>query len=743
MPMAEQNEHNQVALLERQEKPIQDQIRESEKTLGIESEHDRLLEASLFIDKSFLSYALITGVAKKPERVFGDNAWADYLDARLFARQYGKQNLTLDFIVNLHKKLTQRSDPEISGQIRDVDARGAAYDDEDKPVTYTAEQVRAIEQNPQLSFLRVPPQDKDSTTGFIVFPHSSPIAETREEITKDLRELAEWFNNAKKQESYNPHIIAGLLQHRLISLHPFMDSNGRLTRMLMNWSLENDEETPSVIDNPTEDILTDEETWISYISEGGKKYKAFKKRQAALQEAGIDNINALFDLGVDKAFYEYIFRHLKQTLPLPTSGDKHKHEIYEDFLADFKSEIDRFQKYMRSTSTQNFSNGTQEISHGGLITSEFMEFASSTAAHVLPLELKRQFFTDTEIYRGGMADGEIDDKTICQMFLGYTGVGTGYRSLMRSHLPATSLQKVNPQEVQESMEYYNKMVASTYLQKKHPSIDNPYTNAQSSVRDLDATIREHVAGGEAIWNSPFASTSLDYRQSRSWANRFSAYYAKNARHGVLFKVQLPREGMVMTFGQKFEGLTAAGFQLEYEALVAGSLQPASIAGIEVFDRNSPHGNPGLTAKRVEEDGKVGIVVEDRRGNFVVQRTYTYNPDAARFELASEIATEIPSITPVEEPATFSPAIQTLPDFIDKHKKIYESPFKNGNIITNLIKEFSFTDYENKIIKEYKNPNYENIINIPSYLKESFSEKENKEIIPKIHSLLNEESIKKK
>lgn len=680
MPMAELRDHSQVALLERQEKPIGDQIHESERALGLESEYDKLLEASLFIDKSFLSYALITGVAKQPERVFGDKAWADYLDGRLFAREYGRKDLTPEFIIGLHKKLTQRSDPEISGQIRDVDAKASAYDDPGKPVAYTTEQVRAIEQNPQLTFLRVPPKDNDSTTGFIIFPHSSPIAQTREEITKDLKQLCEWFNNVKKQESYNPHIIAGLLQHRLISLHPFGDSNGRLTRMLMNWSLENDGETPSVIDNPSEDILTDEETWISYVSEGSKKYKALKKKQAALQEAGVDNTNALFDLGIDKAFYEYIFRYLKQTPPLPTRGDKHKHQTYEDFLADFKSEMNSFQEYMRTTSTFTFGNSSLEISHGEFITPEFMEFASSIATQALPLELKKQFFADTEIYRGGIVDGKLDDDNILQMFLGYIGVGTGYRSLKHSHLAATSLQKVNPQDVRESMEYYNKMVASSYLQKKHPSIDNPYINAPSPVRDLNVTIREHMVGGEAIWNSPFASTSLDYGFAKSYTNNFSAPFAKDAQHGVLFKVKLPKEGTVITFGKTFNGF-------RYETLVAGSLQPASITGIEVFDRNSPHTNPSLSAKRVETDGKVSIVVEDRRSKFVIQRTYAYVADHGRFELASEITTEVLSTVPVKEPTPFGPEIQDLLDLTSKLIKDYESPFKyekNYLIHENLI-----------------------------------------------------------
>jgi len=726
-----------------QHEAIDQQIHTAEKSLGIESEFDRQLEASLFIDKKFLSYALITGVTAKPERVFGDKAWADYLDGRLFTRQYGKQDLTPDFIRDLHSKLTQRSDPKISGKIRDVGVIGASYDDGKNPVTYTPEQISAIEQNPLLSFRREPPDDEESTTGFIVYPHPKSGVQTQEAIVKDLDELCEWFNSAKKQDTYNPHIVAGLLQHRLISLHPFLDSNGRLTRVLMNWSLENDGESPSVIDNPGEDILTDEDTWISYITEGSKQYRAIKKRQAALEEAGIDNINALFDLGQDKAFYEYIFRHLKQAPSLPTNGDKHKHQVYEDFLRDFKGEMDRFQEYMRITSKVKMADGERDISQGGLITPEFMDFASSPHAQVLPMELRKQLFTETEAYRGGMVDGEVDDEKICQMFLGYTGVGTGYRALQRSHLSATSLQRVSQSVIRESMEYYNKMFASSYFAKKHPDVENPYANLTTPIRDLNTTVREHTAGGHDIWNSPFASTSLNYGESRGWASRFYADYAKNAQHGVLFRAQLPREGMVMTFGQKPEGLIATGLQHEYEALVTGGLQPASITGIEIYDKGNTSGNPGLRATRVEADGTVSLVIEDRRGEFVVKRTYNFSPDAASFVLSDEVTTETPSTTPIERPAAFDPyGYKDLSHLIGGLTKEYESPFKYEKIYSPLEK-YNFSN-EMNIIKKHKDYGYDDIItSLPSLFEKELNNYESKKeihIIPEKFSKFNENSI---
>ena len=670
--MAELNKYSTVAVLEKSPDSLGHSISESEKALRLETKYDRQAEASLFIDRKFLSYALITGETNKPEQIFGPEAWADYLDGRLFTRQYGNQYLTPDFILDLHTQLTKRSNPNVSGKIRNIGIVGGSYDNLGQPVTYTKEQVEAIEANPVLAFQREPKDDEGGTTGFIIYPHSDSIGtKTKEAIAKDLNELCEWFNNEKQKETYDPFTVAGLLQHKLISLHPFLDGNGRLTRVLMNWSLENDGEAPSVIDNPGEDILTDEPTWISRITDGSNQYKALKKRQKSLDEADIDNINALFNLGQDKAFYEYIFRYFKQAPSLTTSGDLHTHQVYEEFLAGFKEEMNRFQEYMQITSKVQTADGEREVSQGGLITPEFMDFATSPNTQVLPMELRKQFFSDIEAYRGGMVGEEIDDQKLCQMFQSYVGVGTGYRALDRASRPATSAQQINVQVIRESMDYYNKMFASLYFAKKHPEMENPYANMPNLVRDLDTVVQDHVVGGQDIWNSPFVSTSLKYNVGIGWAKRFSALYAKNARHGVLFKTHLPKEGMVMTFGQNFKGLTATGIPFEYEALVTGGLQPASIVEIEVYDKGNLHQNPGLKAKRVIEDGKVNIVIEDRQGKFVVNRTYTYNPNTPAFVLSGEEETLTLSATPINQPDTYHPV---LPSILGSFKKQYIPPF---------------------------------------------------------------------
>jgi hypothetical protein len=617
---------------------FEDRIRKNESLLGLHSEYDRQLEASLFIDKKFLSYALITGTVNRPERVFGDKLWADYLEARVLAKEYGNTELTPEFILILHKALSLHTDPHKGGVIRDFGVIGGAYDNPGEPVEYTDLQIKTIENNPKLNFRRELPDDPDSKKGMIVYPHRGNGRRVQGAVLNDLKELCDWFNKAKKQDNFSPHIVAGVLQHRLVSLHPFGDFNGTLSRVLMNWSLEADAQAPSVLDNPGADILTDEETWVSHIRDGSQKYTEFKRRQRLLQEAGIDEITSLFDLGYDKAFYDYIFRHMREAPPLPTNGDRHHHQTYELFLQEFKGEMERFQKYMQRVNTYEHAGEKREITQGGLILPEYIKFAASDRAQSLPLEIRSELFSDTPIYRGGLVDEEIDDAKLCQMFVRYTAVGTGYRTLQRSHASPISLRRVSSANVRESMEYYNKMFASTYFKDQHPERPNPYQNMYPEVKDMNDTVRGHIGGGEEVWDSPFASTSLDYWQAHYWGTRLGSL-GPDIKAGVVIKASLPKQGTVLTFGEKFGGLSASGMPQEYEALVTGAVQPASVTEIEMYSRSTKLTYPNLVATRVDREGKRSVLVEDRNGQFVVERMYDFDPQSGQFQLVSTNSTE--------------------------------------------------------------------------------------------------------
>lgn len=54
-----------------------------------------------------------------------------------------------------------------------------------------------------------------------------------------LTELVSWYKKATK-ENLHPVIKAGILHLQFVSVHPFTDGNGRMARLLTQWSLYND-----------------------------------------------------------------------------------------------------------------------------------------------------------------------------------------------------------------------------------------------------------------------------------------------------------------------------------------------------------------------------------------------------------------------------------------------------------------------------------------------------------------------
>ncbi len=602
-----------------------DSAKKPEKKLGTETAEDRLIEAGLFIDQKFINVAIITGNTQNPERMFGDDAWMDYVEARKAAKEYGGKDLTPDFIINLQKKLTRYSNRKVSGKIRDAVVRAADYNDPREPVTYSQEQLKAILANPYLSFKRATRESEGNTTGFIFYPKPEDIAEK-------LRELCIWFNNAKREENYDPFKIAALLQQRLISIHPFEDANGTLSRLLMNWSLENDGELPSILANPNDDILTEGEEWVSEVKNGSKKLFEIKKRQLRMKNAGIEDIPALFGLEQEQAFYEYVFKHISNAPLLVFKGGKLDHKEYEAFVESFTQEFKLFESLIRAHSTVNIGKSTRTLSHGGLISEEFMKLAGLKTSNPNP-ELEG-FFSDVDVYRGGLCEDKLTDAKICAMFMHYIGVGTGYRAVGKSGVNATSARQINPEQIKEAMEYYNKMVAAFFFKSKHPDKKNPYAD-DPAIKDLKTTITGHVSGGDSVWNSPFASTSIDINVSRQWAR------AREGENGILFKAKAPKEGILLSFGPDLPSI-GKGFHFEREALIAGGVQPSSVYEIEIYDSNVRDGSdPAIIAKRAEIDGVKGIELEDRKGDFVVKRFYVLNIQSGSFELAAEEQTSIP------------------------------------------------------------------------------------------------------
>lgn len=66
-----------------------------------------------------------------------------------------------------------------------------------------------------------------------VVKHNPPF-HTREEIETALREVYEWL---MKEDDLHPMIKAGILHHQFVYIHPFLDGNGRLARLMTAYYL--------------------------------------------------------------------------------------------------------------------------------------------------------------------------------------------------------------------------------------------------------------------------------------------------------------------------------------------------------------------------------------------------------------------------------------------------------------------------------------------------------------------------
>ena len=70
---------------------------------------------------------------------------------------------------------------------------------------------------------------------------------TPEETPAKMQELMEWYAEASANPEIHPVVIAALFHHRFVSIHPFDDGNGRLSRILMNLILMQNGFPPVII----------------------------------------------------------------------------------------------------------------------------------------------------------------------------------------------------------------------------------------------------------------------------------------------------------------------------------------------------------------------------------------------------------------------------------------------------------------------------------------------------------------
>ena len=97
----------------------------------------------------------------------------------------------------------------------------------------------------------------------------APVAE----IGKRMAQLLQWYNN--NEGKLHPVVLAAELHKRFVFIHPFVDGNGRMARLLMNLSLMRNDYNIAIIPAITrseyisslEKAHTDEQVFVDFITD--------------------------------------------------------------------------------------------------------------------------------------------------------------------------------------------------------------------------------------------------------------------------------------------------------------------------------------------------------------------------------------------------------------------------------------------------------------------------------------------
>jgi hypothetical protein len=640
-----------------------------ESLAGIETGEDRLAEASLLVDWKFIRSALITGNSLAIERAFGNGVWANWLDARIQARQYGNQDLTVDFIKNIHIALTRRTNPELGGQFRWGGIVGGDYTNVGQPASLTPDQIEGVESQKYLSFRRTAPE---ATEGFIVYP-----ANTRDAITKYslsakateiyvqngsttealvqamLSDTCDWYNEVRRSDSIPAVRLASELQQRLISIHPFGDYNGRLTRVMMQWSLENSGLAPALVEDFSNDLYMTPEKWAAEVEAGTERSRLINERKQEHADLGIHDFADLMNLDAERTFYKNIYQKISADLPTFSTESNLPHGEHDDFLEGFDQQYKRFREKF-SASVQHEGHTIQQ---GGLIPETYISLCRAAQTPHLREYIRKRFFSeDVDIFRGGIAREPVDDNSLLRMFQTRIGISSDYLALQRQHIPALSTQPIQATYSIDSLVRYNALMSESFLGASGIPGNNPDALAE--------VISIHINDpyNSRLRESPFASTTFKtqnfYAKNEDLASTVNSTAGINNNlriHSGIGIVGLYREsGEILGFNtvdgggeSEISGLNANfSYAGEQEASIAGGIDPCSIDTITVYDYDIQAGHfsegESLVAVRRFEEGQETVEIVDRRDPTIVRRRkYQNNPDTLQFQLVDETEEVVP------------------------------------------------------------------------------------------------------
>lgn len=217
-----------------------------------------------------------------PEHRYGEVAFNDWQEAAQFMEQraHGGQPLTRADIQEAHR-LAARNLPRPPGSEADVAGNIRTTGAGDRPLAggggigfneawsaLSPEQIAILESNPHLRLKWRGAMDRALTpqqaaaglkTALIAYPDADTIV-------MRLDDFFAWCS--ANRDVMDPVEFAALAQRHLISIHPFVDGNGRLSRLVMDHALQSRGLPPALVRDPNLDYMVAEGQWTEEVRRG-------------------------------------------------------------------------------------------------------------------------------------------------------------------------------------------------------------------------------------------------------------------------------------------------------------------------------------------------------------------------------------------------------------------------------------------------------------------------------------------
>lgn len=230
----------------------------------------------------------------RPEHRYGQESFDDWSEAASFMDEHARSGepLTVADVEAAHGRAARGLTDE-AGRLRTVGT-------EDAPLlgaggmgyrgafsALSPEQIAILESNPHIRLrmrgmmdMALTPEQVAANfeTAIISYPNADTVA-------AKMDDFFAWYG--MNRGAGDPMAFAAEAQRRLVSIHPFADGNGRISRLVMDHALQSEGLPPALLRDPNIDYLVSPDAWAEEVRQGVMETYRTAARHAGLFDEAV------------------------------------------------------------------------------------------------------------------------------------------------------------------------------------------------------------------------------------------------------------------------------------------------------------------------------------------------------------------------------------------------------------------------------------------------------------------------